>query len=109
MNGISRISDAVSMNGLAIIPDELTASIKSWHDGTRRKYLCTLTDVAQHRSWTSGTHDTLEAAVAEAMRCHDIPSVDPGFWRGVRSVLPYAILAWAMVIGIAVLIWRLLA
>ncbi|HVJ31745.1 MAG TPA: hypothetical protein VND94_01405 [Terriglobia bacterium] len=100
---------ATPANGLATIPDELTVSVTSWHDGTRRKYRCTLTHATRNKSWTSNDHDTLDAAIAEALGSYDIPAVDHDFWRGVRSVLPYAVIAWVLVIALALAFWRLLA
>jgi hypothetical protein len=95
--------------GLSAIPDELDFSLESWHDGTRRQYICRLTHVALDTTWTSDAHDDLEAAVKDALARSDTPPVDPGFWRGARSALPYALLGWAVLIVTSVVLWHLMS
>lgn len=107
LSGMSQTT-AAPPSALAAIPDELTVSVNSWHDGTRRRYRCTLSHPTRRQSWTSGDHDTLDAAIAEALGSYDIPAVAPAFWRGVRSVLPYAVIAWLLVIALAFAAWQLL-
>ena len=104
-----KLAEAGWWRGLSAIPDELDFSLESWHDGVRRQYICRLTHVARNTTWTSAAHETLDGAVRDALARCDLPPVDPGFWRGARSAVPYALLSWAVMIIIGAAIWHLIA
>ena len=66
---------------LPSIPNDFNVTIKSWRDGSQRKYVCTLSRAGQaEERWTSQVHDSVEAAIAAALSVSHAPVVDGKFW-----------------------------
>lgn len=95
---------------LPLIPDHLNVTIKSWHDGSHRKYICTLSHIGREdERWTSQVHDSVEAAMTAALTASHTPTVDGKFWLGVRSAVPLALLSWAAIAFFGMMVWRWLS
>jgi|LNAP01.1.fsa_nt_gb hypothetical protein len=95
---------------LPSIPNDFNVTIKSWHDGSDRKYVCTLSRAGhEDERWTSQVHDSVEAAMAAALTASHAPAVDGKFWLGVRSAVPLALLSWVAIAFFGMMVWRWLS
>lgn len=94
------------ISSLPDIPNRFEFNIRSWHDGARRQYSCTLVDTQQHREWTTPPCDDLRSAYMAAIDAAGIPVVDKRFWFGVRSAIPVTLLLWIGLLVAAGIVWH---
>ena len=85
------------------VPGRYELTINSWHDGTRRQYVCAVADTVDTQAqWISQPSADLQLALSEVMRAANIPVVDDRFWRGVTISVPISLALWGLIIIAAV-------
>jgi hypothetical protein len=98
----------VPLSDLSIIPSDINFCLEGWREGGRRRYRCRLGAGHGRYSWASGAHASPEAAIAEALSYRDIVVVEPGLWRTVKVLLPYAVLSWIVLAAAGLIIFGIM-
>jgi hypothetical protein len=88
-----------AIGDLSAIPAEVSFCLEGWREGGQLRYRCRLGAERGRYSWTGGAHASPEAAIADALSCRDIAMMEPGLWRAVKVLLPYAVLSWIVLVA----------
>lgn len=104
---VKTIANTISM--LPGLPDQFEFSIRSWHDGAQRQYVCTVVDTRRHQEWTTAPYGDIRSAYVAAMAAAGIPVVNERFWFGLRAAVPLTLLLWltiaVVILGVGRWLW----